>query len=298
VFDRCSERRRDADWIAARLADPATRIVPVWRMRNLVTSETDPRAVYLSAAALGTIRASSPPIFLGVAGDVVYFAAAIDDADDALASRAWASAVESSTAGTFVELRPIAARLSAFDLAILAHARAMVWWHARHRFCGVCGAPTESREAGHVLACTRAECGAMHHPRTDPAVIVRIMHGDVCLLANQTTWMPEMYSTLAGFVEPGESLEEAVRREVMEEAGVRLTTIRYHSSQPWPYPSSQMIAFVAEAASRELRVDGDELRDARWFARDELKDAVARGEVRLPTAASVARRLVDEWLAG
>jgi NAD+ diphosphatase len=184
----------------------------------------------------------------------------------------------------------------------------MVWWHGRHRFCGVCGGPTASADAGHVRRCAR--CDARHFPRTDPAVIVLVADaardgdpaGEACLLGSAPGWPDGMYSTLAGFVEPGESLEEAVRREVWEEAGVRVGAARYDSSQPWPFPQSLMLGFTAQAepgaARGAVRVDGVELRDARWFTRAELDEALAAGRVRLPSPLSIARRLIDGWRGG
>jgi NAD+ diphosphatase len=213
----------------------------------------------------------------------------------------WATA--SGPGVRWSELRPAALALPEGEAALLAYARAMIWWHARHGFCGVCGAPTRVEEAGHVRACTR--CDARHFPRTDPAVIVLITHrpegagreGEACLLGNAPAWPAAMYSTLAGFVEPGESLEDAVRREMREEAGVAVDDVRYSSSQPWPFPQSLMLGFRARALSRDLRVDGAELRDARWFMRAELDAALADGSVWIPPRLSISRRLIDDWRA-
>jgi len=172
----------------------------------------------------------------------------------------------------------------------------MMHWHARHRFCGVCGESAEPRDAGHVRACTSPACGAIHFPRTDPAVIVLVTRGDRTLLGRQPVWDAGRYSTLAGFVEPGESLEDAVAREVHEETGVRLSSVRYHSSQPWPFPSSLMVGFTAEAASDEITIDPDELEDARWFTRDEIRREMDAGTFLLPSEISIAYRLIAEWL--
>src|SRR5262249_4560440 len=154
--------------------------------------------------------------------------------------------------------------------SLLAYARGLMHWHARHGFCGVCGSRTESASAGHVRKCTNPDCGASHFPRTDPAVIMLVHDGDKALLGRQKVWPQGMYSTLAGFVEPGESLEETVRREVYEETGIAVGEVVYHSSQPWPFPASLMIGFHAEARSRTINRVDSELEDAGWFSRAEL----------------------------
>ena len=195
-----------------------------------------------------------------------------------------------------VELRQFASLLPAEDANLIATARAMATWHRNHRHCGRCGAPTEVRDAGHLRRCT--ECSFEIFPRTDPAVIMLVHDGgDRCLLGRQASWPPGVYSTLAGFVEPGESLEMAVAREVQEETGVKVTSAHYHSSQPWPFPTSIMLGFWARAdyADGALAQD-DELEDARWFSRRELPDLMATKEVRLPPPMSIARRLLDDWL--
>jgi NAD+ diphosphatase len=250
------------------------------------------RPAYLSSLALRD-RDPSPerPIYLGVTDDVPYFTADLDDEQARTASER--SQTGGAPAATFAELRAAAAQLTAFDAALLAYARAMVWWNEQHRFCAVCGSETERREAGHLRVCTA--CETSHFPRTDPAVIVLVTHGDACLLGNNAASAPDRYSTLAGFVEPGESLEDAVRREIHEEAGVTLTTVRYHSSQPWPFPASLMVGFTAEARDRTIHANSDELRDARWFTRAELRAAVESGTVQLSSPISIARRLIDEW---
>jgi NAD+ diphosphatase len=180
---------------------------------------------------------------------------------------------------------------------LCAYARGLLHWHARHGFCGVCGAPTASRSAGHQRVCTNGSCGASHFPRTDSAVIMLVHDGaDRCILSRQSHWPPGMHSTLAGFLEPGESLEEAVAREVYEETGVRVGEVRYHSSQPWPFPASIMVGFYARAIGGEFKPNLDELESAGWYSRDELRTIGSSDAFRLPNAYSIARRLVEDWL--
>ncbi|HEY0779409.1 MAG TPA: NAD(+) diphosphatase [Gemmatirosa sp.] len=309
LLDRVAERRTDAAWVAAAFADPATRVVPVCEGRVLVAgagtagpdAASRPRALALAEAEFGPLAdaigdaGAWTTVLLGVREGTPYVAVDVPAADrDAVIARAGDGAAWS-------ELRPAALTVPAGDAALLAYARAMIWWHGRQRFCGVCGAATVVEEAGHVRACPR--CAARHFPRTDAAVIVLITHRpdgadareEACLLANQPGWPPTMYSTLAGFVEPGESLEDTVRREMYEEAGVRVDTVRYQSSQPWPFPQSLMVGFTARAGDRAVRVDGTELRDARWFTRPELDAALADGSVSIPPRLSISRQLIERW---
>lgn len=285
-IDRLADRRRDAEWLAATLRDPATRFVPVWQLRNLLDGGDPPRPRFLSADELGSgLLAGATPVLLGEHQGAAVFALDVEQGD---AER---------LPGEFVELRRVAALLPPREAALLAHARAMVYWHSRHRFCGNCGTPTTSAEAGHVRACGASGCAAHHFPRTDPAIIVLVTHSDRCLLGRQAAWDPGRYATLAGFVEPGESLEDAVAREVWEEAGVRVASCRYHSSQPWPFPASLMLGFTATAESDEIRIDPSELEDARWFSREELREGVATGGLSLPPPVSIAHALIVGWLS-
>jgi NAD+ diphosphatase len=195
-------------------------------------------------------------------------------------------------------LRQIGALLEPEAGSLLAYARAMATWHRRHRFCGSCGCPTTSRHGGHLRVCSNADCASEQFPRSDPAVIMLVHDDDGnCLLGRQASWPGGVFSTLAGFVEPGESLEDAVAREVAEETGVSVLEALYQSSQPWPFPTSLMLGFFARAEYRTPTVDPEELEMARWFGHQELVTLVARREVRLPPQLSIARRLIDDWLA-
>jgi len=196
-----------------------------------------------------------------------------------------------------ISVREVAPRLAQDDGGLIAYAASLLNWHRRHRFCSVCGSPSEVREAGLLRSCPN--CGAAHYPRTDPVVIMLVVDSerDRVLLGRQPSWPPGRYSALAGFVEPGESLEDAVAREVLEETGVEVATARYDSSQPWPFPSSLMLGFTVEYVSGDARAADGELDDARWFDRDELSEAAAgRGDVHLPPPVAIARRLIDRWL--
>jgi NAD+ diphosphatase len=288
-LDRLSERRRDAAWLEQRLAAATTRIVPVWQAMSLVIDGEAPSAMFLADQELVAVEA--PRIFLGEADGAAYFAIDLS----ALPETELPGLVNGR--GSFLDLRAIGSRLDWQQAGMLALARGLVHWHARHCFCGVCGAPTRSASAGHTRECINAACAAQHFPRTDPAVIMLVTHGDQCLLGRQSRWPKGQHSTLAGFVEPGESLEEAVAREVWEEAGVRVKAVRYQSSQPWPFPASIMLGFRAEAVSLEYRVDRDELEDAKWFTRDFLRQPHEPETFRLPRVDSIARRLVEDWLA-
>ncbi|HEX8907174.1 MAG TPA: NAD(+) diphosphatase, partial [Longimicrobiaceae bacterium] len=287
-FDRAAALRRDEAWIAERLVDPASRFAPVWQLKNLFTVDGEPRVRWLTAEEAAPLLGAGTPVFLGMADGAAHFAVEMGHEDPA--------DVAAALGGEFQELRRHGSVLPPRDAGMLAFARGMMHWHARHRFCGVCGEPTEQRDAGHVRACTAEACGAIHFPRTDPAVIMLVTHEDRALLGRQAVWDAGRYSTLAGFVEPGESLEDAVAREVWEEAGVRLGEIRYHSSQPWPFPSSLMVGFTAEALDDTVTIDHDELEDARWFTRDEIRRDLADGRLLLPSPLSISYRLVTGWL--
>lgn len=191
---------------------------------------------------------------------------------------------------TFSELRPLASELPASEAGLVAYARALNLWRAAHRFCGRCGTPNVGTRAGHARLCPN--CDMEEFPRIDPAIIVLVHDGDRALLGRQPTWQPGRYSTIAGFVEPGESLEDAVRREVREETGVTTGDITYHSSQPWPFPASLMLGFTAQASHSEPVMHDGELEDARWFTREDIR----AGVITLPPPEAISRRLIDQWL--
>lgn len=290
-LDRRAQQRGDQAWIDRLLRDGATRILPVWRAQNLVAGIGDaPRAAWLSMTQAEGWIGGGETIFLGVAGEIAHFALELSHLEDP----APAAAV---VAAGFTDLRNVGAVIPRDDGALLAYARGLIHWHSRHRFCGVCGHGTVSEQAGHQRRCGNPDCGAMHFPRTDPAVIMLIHDGDSIILGRQSQWPPGMNSVLAGFVEPGESLEEAVAREVMEEVGIAVADVRYQSSQPWPFPSSIMLGFTARALNKDIRLSPDEIESARWYSRGELRRSPETESFRLPRRDSIARRLVDDWLA-
>jgi NAD+ diphosphatase len=269
ALDRAGARRRDDAWLAARLADPATGVVVASEAGVLVEGER-PRLL-----AIDELPDGLDLVLLGVDGDGHAIFAA-DPGDD--------------LGGERRGLRDLAPVLSQADGGMIAHAVALLNWHRRHRFCANCGARSESREAGHVRVCPA--CGVEHHPRTDPVVIMLVHDDERAVLGRQAHWPAGRYSALAGFVEPGESLEEAVAREVREECGVLVADVRYRSSQPWPFPTSLMLGFHARWTAGEPAIGDGELEDVRWFTRDEI----AGGGVLLPPPQAIARRLIDEWL--
>ncbi|MCB1885089.1 MAG: NAD(+) diphosphatase, partial [Geminicoccaceae bacterium] len=281
-LDRAAHHRRDPEWLAAAFADPSSAVVLLDGVRPLIEeTEAGPRALIASSAALGPLPGGAVPLFLGLVGERPHFA--LDLGGRPL--------VEIGLdRGDYVELRSVGGALPRVEAGLLAFARAIAHWQLRHAHCGACGTLTRVAQGGHVRHCDA--CGLDVFPRTDPAVIVLVGHGNQCLLGRAPRFPEGMYSTLAGFVEPGESLEQCVQRELFEEVGIEVDGIRYLSSQPWPFPQSLMLGFRAEAKDTALRIDREELAEARWFGRDELR----RGEIRLPSPDSIARYLVDGWL--
>lgn len=281
-LNRAAEWRKDEARLRAALEDPATLVVPVWRTNSLVLqTENSFSAYFLEARSLlGNVDASEV-ILLGEFRERACFAVELPPETE---PRIDASA-------QFRDLRRIAGQLPSDEAGVLAYARAMITWRERHRFCGKCGAPTIATQAGHVLACTNPDCKSQQFPRIDPAIIVLIHDGERALLARQAAWPLGWYSTIAGFVEPGESLEDAVVREAREETGLIIDTVDYHSSQPWPFPSSLMLGFIAHAATTDIDLRDAELEDARWLTREQL----AAGEVAFPPPHSISFRLVEEW---
>lgn len=206
-----------------------------------------------------------------------------------------AEALQQARPGTrWVDLRMAALGLPSVQAGLAAYARALCYWHSRHRYCGACGATTRVLQGGHRLRCTRAECGLEHFPRIDPAIIVRVEYEGQILLGRQPGWPPRRYSVLAGFVEPGESLEDALRREVHEESGILVDACEYHSSQPWPFPSSLMLGYSARTSDPTLKL-GEELEDARWFTPESLLAAVLAGEIVVPPILSLSAQLIHDW---
>jgi NAD+ diphosphatase len=289
ALDRAGHRRREPEWIAERLAHPETRFVAVWRGQNLVVAGADgPAAALLPPAALAALEGD--PVLLGLQEQRTYFALDLSHREQPLEPLRVENAVE------FADLRRVGPLLERDEGALLAYARGILHWHGRHRFCAVCGSPTRSEDAGHVRRCVNPDCNAPHFPRTDPAVIMLVTDGEHALLGRQKVWPKGQHSTLAGFVEPGESLEQAVAREVHEETGIVVADVTYHSSQPWPFPASIMLGFTARAVTTEIDLAEDELEGARWFERSYIKGHLDDDEFRLPRRDSIARRLIEDWL--
>lgn len=281
-LERLAEIRKDEARLRAALANPTTRFVPVWRTHSCVvrTDAGIAAQFVLGIEALGGVDRDEL-ILLGEFRGELCFAAELPAAD----------APPPHEGEEFRDLRMIAGDLDRDEAGLLAYARAMVLWRERHRYCGRCGAPTVSMQGGHVRRCSDERCGNQQFPRIDPAVIVLVTDHDRALLGRQAAWPPGRYSTIAGFVEPGESLEDAVAREVREETGIRIASVDYHSSQPWPFPSSLMLGFSAHAATTDIQRSDDELEDVRWFTRSQIAD----GEISLPPPHSISFRLIEDW---
>jgi NAD+ diphosphatase len=286
-IDRRAELRDDPNWLDAARADPDTRYVLSSGATQLVRSGAPDIVLLRNGDPLVETPAASRFTLLG------WFRGARTVLIEFGGDAAPAGSLPLPEAAEWRELRPLAPLLQADAAALLAYARALVLWRARHRHCGVCGAPNEQARAGHVMRCTRESCATETFPRLDPAIIVLVSdaHGERALLGRQATWPAGRYSTIAGFVEPGESLEDAVIREVEEEAGVQVGDVEYVASQPWPFPSSLMLGFHAIARTEAISLRDGELEDARWFTRADL----AAGHPALPPTGSISSRLIEAW---
>lgn len=264
----------------------------------LVCMDPTPRLGWLPLSDIDAVEETeAQEVFLGLADGSPRFAVELP--------MTAAREVPGQTGTTFRGVREIAPLLTAPEASTAALGRSLIAWHSTHRYCPGCGSPAESAEAGHARRCTAEPCGLTQFPRTDPVVIMLVYRGGRCLLARAVRarrYAPGLHSCLAGYVEPGESIEEAVRRETWEEAGLRIGRVRYHSSQPWPFPSALMIGCFAEALPGELRIDPVELESARWFTREELRLAVERwnedGALRVPPPLTIAHQLARAWLVG
>lgn len=283
-FNRLAERRGDAAWLAEQLGRNDIALLPMWQERSLVAGGTQtPSLVMLEPTALNAPVARDELILLGEFRERLCFAVALHSEAPPLAP----------DLGEFYDLRRVGGQMDRDEAGLLGYARALLIWRDKHRYCGRCGSATFSINAGHTLKCSNEACGLTHFPRLDPAIIVLVTDGERVLLGRQAQWPQGRYSTIAGYVEWAESIEEAVAREVREETGVVIDEVHYHSSQPWPFPSSLMLGFIAHAATTDIeRIDG-ELEDARWFTRADLVNEAR--PMLLPTPQSISYRLIETW---
>jgi NAD+ diphosphatase len=294
-LNRASEKRSDSAFVEAKRRDPSTLILPLWRLQPFVMGDD-------SKAELGLFRpglcesmaaADAPWVFLGLEGERAFFALDVSAANDPETSGPLAGF------GHFREARGAAMVLPPKDAAIMGQAKAMIDWHQRHGFCARCGQPTRLVDGGYRRVCDA--CGTEHFPRTDPVVIMLATYGDECLVGRGKQFPQGMYSALAGFIEPGETIEEAVRRELKEEAGIETGEVSYHTTQPWPFPSSLMIGCFAKSLTRELIVDQNELAEARWLDRATARTIIQGGRVEglwLPPPIAIAHHLIKAWALG
>ena len=286
-----SHVRKDPDWIDERWSSGESRVHVIWRGQVAVIGGES--AAVKPAAVRSLLGDDGVPTLLGLLGSTAHFTVDLSH----LERHAVEAALHEDA--MLSGLREAAGLLGTDDANLLATASGLATWHQKHRFCGSCGAPTVVLAAGHERHCNA--CGADHFPRTDSAVIMLVTDGDRAILGRQKIWPQGMYSTLAGFLEPGESLEDTVRREVFEEVGIVCDEVRYSSSQPWPFPASLMLGFHAHTSNPQLNVDTNELETAAWFTREQLaesRELGRRGYPMLPPPLAIARRLIDEWLDG
>jgi NAD+ diphosphatase len=297
-LNRASEKRIDQDWIESKRRDPSSLILPMWRLQPFLVGpeKSDPPlelGLFQPGLADSLAGAEAPCIFLGLDGERAIFALDVTEARDPdqngpLAGR-----------GRFQDARNAAQMVSHKDAAIIGQAKALIDWHQRHGFCPRCGTPTQMMDAGYRRLC--GKCKAEHFPRVDPVVIMLAIHDDACLVGRGKQFPSGMFSALAGFVEPGETIEEAVRRELMEEASVTVTEVTYHATQPWPFPSSLMIGCFAKAVNREVKADETELAEVRWIERSLARELIEGKRVKglgVPPPIAIAHHLIKAWALG
>lgn len=292
-LDRGSELRDDAAVIARLFDDPAARFLVVAGDRPLVARRGHATAFHDRTTAAGLGASFEQPLFLGTLPDgAAWFALRTALDDEALAGLADFEAAD-------LRALAIAGDLASGEYGAIAQARSTLHWHATHRFCARCGSPSEMASAGWKRVCPA--CHAEHFPRTDPVVIMLVADGDRCLLGRSARFQPGMYSCLAGFMEPGETIESAVRRETLEEAGITVGRVRYFASEPWPFPASLMIGVLGQATSTEVRCDEAELEDCRWFSRAETAQLLARAHpdgLFAPPSIAIAHHLMQAFVDG
>ena len=290
-LDRASYQRSQADWVAQKIADPESLAMVLWNGKPMVENRNGggSQIAYVRAAmAEGMSDGGERLLFMGLWKETAVFALDMegqaDPADGPLQGM-----------GRFEDLRAVALDLPGADAAIAATAKAMFEWRRRHRYCANCGQPSQPVDGGWKRTC--AACKTEHFPRTDPVVIMLAIRGERCLLGRQAVWPKGMFSALAGFLEPGESIEEACAREIFEEAGLRTARVRYHSTQPWPYPSSLMIGLIAEVDEGEATPDQTEIEEVRWFTRQETRELMkgALTDAKAPGAMAIAHQLIKAW---
>lgn len=280
AFDRLSEKRDDISWLEQLSAERVS-LLPIWRGQVLVENIQNTVRMTTVDRLITSTDTLKNRIMLGEFRNRVFFAVDVSQHEE---PPAYPNAA-------FHDLRSISGLLNHDELGLLGYARALVHWQNTHRFCGKCGSRNEVTHTGHVMTCSNATCRQQNFPRLDPAVIVLVTDGKRILLGRQSRFPPGRYSTIAGFVEWAESIEEAVIREVREETGVAVGTVEYHSSQPWPFPSSLMLGFVAQAISTDIRLNDAELEEARWFTREDI----ATGALSLPPTQSISFALIEHW---
>ena len=288
-LDRADALRRDPEWVARAIAAPDSRFLPFANLNVLLNDAGE--LCWVSGQEIARLELGTPPVFLGCQHGIAHFAQDISAVPDVQGL---------ANAGRLSDCRMAAMTLSTAESGIVAQARAQIDWHRRHRFCSVCGANSRSDRGGHVRRCDG--CGAEHFPRTDPVAIMLVIDhsGERCLLGQPAGRIAGtgFYSALAGFIDQGESIEEAVRREVREEAGIEVGAVHYHSSQPWPFPSSLMIGCLAQAQSETITIDPAEMADVAWFTRDDIRAALAETHDRLkvPGPIAIAHHLIRAWV--
>jgi NAD+ diphosphatase len=289
-LDRASVLRRDPAWIAEQQQREATRFLPIWRLMPLVKTAAQRSLAWATSAVLDDLEPKPEPILLGLLDGVAHFAVDVTvigaEAEKQLG-------VEGAAA--FEDLRAIAPQLSIAETGIAAQARSLLDWHENHAWCSSCGGGTRPRQAGSLRVC--GDCQVEHFPRTNPVAIAAVVNDDACLLGRAKGWPDTMYSALAGFIEPGETLEAALRREVAEESGIQVGEVRYLLSQPWPFPSSLMMGCIATAESEEIEIDSAELEHAAWFPRQVVLDALKgrSKELFVPPALAIAHHVIKAW---
>lgn len=297
-LDRAANPRRDAAWLLEQAGAVESRYLAFWRLNPLARQTGDPlngleqaELHWLDAAVRLHLEDGVEPFLLGLRDGVPHFAVDLSELTDPLATLGIEGA-------DFADARRIAVALPEGDAGILAQARSLFEWHTRHRFCGTCGAPTVVGGGGSLRRCT--SCAAEHFPGPHPVVIMVVWRGDRCLLGRGRGWAEARFSALAGFVDQGETLEEAVAREVKEEAGLTVDEVVYHASQPWPFPMSLMIGCFAHVSDEDVNVDPEELAEARWFSRDEILRAYQSPhevDFGIPGTIAIAHHLIKAWSA-